>query len=237
MKLKSYLAIATDYIPRPTDCTIDVMAIIPLGNQTTFEEFVNTLFQKLKTEAVTCRGTDTVSNVYVDESIKDAERSNRGTIEAMQFKNLTGGHKNQAVKKISQGINNKVSMILSLRKEWKKAAYRGKLDVKEMFLAYDQECWKVQLKVYAEWIFLFVITKKQTLVFRYLSSMQLNIEIRESIWFLTTYAAVLDSDQTRTRYINISSHWRVRFCCTTRTRRLNWLLYSHCSAGNPVLRI
>ena len=33
------------------------------------------------------------------------------------------------------------------RKEWKKAAYRGKLDVKVMFLAHDQEGWKVQLKV------------------------------------------------------------------------------------------
>ena len=41
-------------------------------------------------------------------------------------------------------------MIRSLRKEWKKAAYRGKLDVKEMFLDYDQECWKVQLKITKE---------------------------------------------------------------------------------------
>ena len=68
----------------------------------------------------------------------------------MQFKNLIRGHKNQAVEKILKGSNNKVSIILSLPKEWKKAAYRGKLDVKEMFLAYDQECWKVQLKVTKE---------------------------------------------------------------------------------------
>ena len=81
--------------------------------------------------------------------------------------------------------------------------------MKEMFLAYDQECCKVQLKVTSlskKWIFLFVITKKQTLVFRYMSSMQLNIEIKESIWFLTTPATVLgvsNSYQTRTGYIYI----------------------------------
>ena len=46
---------------------------IKLGNQATFAEFVNTLFQKLKTDASECGRTDTVLDVYVDESIKDAE--------------------------------------------------------------------------------------------------------------------------------------------------------------------
>ena len=104
----------------------------------------------------------------------------------MQFKNLIRGHKNQTEKKFLKGLNNKVRIILSLRKEWKKSAFRGKLDVNDMFLAYDQECCKVQLKATSlskECIFLFVIRRKQTLVFRYMSSMQLNIEIRESIWF------------------------------------------------------
>ena len=69
--------------------------------------------------------------------------------------------------------------------------------------------WKLSKSLSKEWIFLFVITKKQTIVFRYISSMQLNIEVRESIWFLTTHATFLgvsSSNQTRTRYINISSH-------------------------------
>ena len=46
---------------------------IKLGNQTSFAEAVNTLFQKLKTEASACGRTDTVLDVYVDESIKDAK--------------------------------------------------------------------------------------------------------------------------------------------------------------------
>ena len=77
---------------------------IKLGNQTTFAEPVNTLFPKLKSEASACGRTDAVLDVYVDESIKDAEWNNRDTTEAMQFKNLIRGHKNQAVEKISQGI-------------------------------------------------------------------------------------------------------------------------------------
>ena len=100
--------------------------------------------------------------------------------------------------------------------------------------------WKFPKSLSKDWIFLFVITKKQTLVFCYTSSMQLNIEIRQSVWFLTTHAGVLgvsNSDQTRTRYVNISTHLRVRFCRATRTRRLNWLLYSQCFAGNPALKI
>ena len=75
---------------------------INLRNQTTFAEIVNTLFPKLNTEASACGRTDTVLDVYVDASIKDAECNNRGTIEAMQFKNLIRGHKSQVVEKFSR---------------------------------------------------------------------------------------------------------------------------------------
>ena len=42
----------------------------------TFAKLVNTLFPKLKTEASACRRTDAVLDVYIDESIKDAELNN-----------------------------------------------------------------------------------------------------------------------------------------------------------------
>ena len=61
--------------------------------------------------------------------------------------------------------------------------------MKEMFLAYDQECWKVQLKVTKEFIkrvdILACNHKEADTRLRYMSSMQLNIEIRKSVWFLT----------------------------------------------------
>ena len=115
------------------------------------------------------------------------------------------------MEKISQGINNKVSVILSLRKEWRKAAYRGKLDVKEMFLAYDQECWKVQLEVTKESIEIVDILvcnhEEADTRLRYMSSMQLNIEIRKSVWFLTTHTAVLgvsNSDQAIGKSVSVA---------------------------------
>ena len=73
-------AIATTCIPRPvTAFNLDAMVIIQKhnGNQKTFAELANTLFQKFKAKASECTGSDAVFDVYGDESIKDAERSNR----------------------------------------------------------------------------------------------------------------------------------------------------------------
>ena len=133
------LAIATDCIPRPTARVIDAMSIIQKhkDNQKSFAELANTLFLKFKAEASECGRIDVVFDVYEDESIKGAVRSDRGAAEATQFKNLIVGHK---IKLWKKGSSDKASLIRFLCKEWKKAAYRGKLDGKEMFLAYDQEC-------------------------------------------------------------------------------------------------
>ena len=74
--------------------------------------------------------------------------------------------------------------------------------MKELFLACDPECWKVQLKITKESIervdILVCNNEEADTRLRYMSSMQLNIEIRKSVWFLTTHAAVLgvsNSDQ------------------------------------------
>ena len=74
---------------------IDAMAIIQKhkGNQKTFAERADTLFLKFKAETSECRTIYVVFDVYGNESIKDADRSNRGAAEATQFKNLTGGNK------------------------------------------------------------------------------------------------------------------------------------------------
>ena len=115
------LAIATDCIPRPTACVIDAMAIIQehKGNQKTFAELANTLFLKFKAEASECGRTDVVFDVYEDEFIKDAERSNRGAAEATQFKNSIGGHKIKLWNKFLKGSSSKISLIRFLCKEWK----------------------------------------------------------------------------------------------------------------------
>ena len=71
-----------------------------------------------------------------------------------------------------------------------------------MFLAYDQKCWKVKLEVIKESIerldILVCNLEGADTRLRYMSSMQLNIEIRKSVWFLMTHATVLgvsNSDQ------------------------------------------
>ena len=94
--------------------------------------------------------------------------------------------------------------------------------MKETFLDYNKKCWKVQLKVTKKSIervdILVCDHERMTLVFLYMSSMQLNIEIRESIWFLMTHVMVLgasNSAQTCTyklyQYKPLESHFLLHY--------------------------
>ena len=109
-----------------------------------------------------------------------------------------------------------------------------------MFLAYDQECWKIQLKVTKESIervdFLFVITKKQTLkhAIKY-RNQGINLVSDNACFGFVAPPTVIKLVRDISIYQAIGESFSAALPGST--RRLNWLLYSHCFAGNPALKI
>ena len=84
-----------------------------------------------------------VFDVYRKNSIKDIECSKRGSFDATQFDLILPGHKIQQWGKFVKGSKNKASLIRFLCNEWKNEKYRQKLNGKSLYLAYDEECWRV----------------------------------------------------------------------------------------------
>ena len=103
-----------------------------------------------------------------------------------------------------------------------------------MFPDYDQECWKVQLKVTKEPIervnILVCDHEEADTLLRYISSMQLNIEIRESVWFLETHVMVLGaSNSDQNSYLrDIPIYPAIGAPVYAALPGLYWLLYSRC---------
>ena len=58
--------------------------------------------------------------------------------EATKFENLIGEHKIKQWNQFLKESNSKAILLRILCKEWKKVAYSGKLEGKELFLAYDR---------------------------------------------------------------------------------------------------
>ena len=82
-------------IPQPSTCIIDGMSLVQKvhGDNKTFAELSDAIFMSaLRTGAESSR-IDVVFDVYLDESIKNAERVNRGSDSGILFSNIVAGHK------------------------------------------------------------------------------------------------------------------------------------------------
>jgi len=82
-------------IPQPSTCIINGMSLVQKvhGDNKTFVEVSDAIFMSaLRTGAESSR-IDVVFDVYLDESIKNAERVNRGSDSGILFSNIVAGHK------------------------------------------------------------------------------------------------------------------------------------------------
>ena len=115
------------------------------GNHKTFGEVSTAIFPKILAEARGSRRIDVVFDVYRDISIKNIERmGNRSSSAAPVFKNIIlSTHKIQQWSQFLKGINNKGSFIRFIAAEWKKDVYVDKFSGKEMYIAYEEECWMI----------------------------------------------------------------------------------------------
>ena len=129
-------------IPGPSATIIDGMSLIQKlqGNDWTFSRLAELALTQVLHEGVDSHRIDVVFDVYREDSIKNAERENRGCTTGTQFRNIAPGHQIQQWRKFLSCSANKTSLIRFLVAEWKTAKLRDKLNDKQLYVASEEAC-------------------------------------------------------------------------------------------------
>ena len=132
-------------IRSPSACLIDGMGLVQKinGNNKTFAELADSVLDLVLHEGAQRQRIYVVFDVYRDESIKNAERYNRGSATALQYKNIAGGHHIQQWKKMMCSSCNKTSLITFLVQMWKQPKSREKLQGKSLYVTCEEDCFKI----------------------------------------------------------------------------------------------
>ena len=97
---KQVLPVGT--IPGPSATMIDGMSLVQKmkGNDQTFAQLAESALTHILHEGVRSHIIDVVFDTYRGDSIKNAERSNRGSTTGIQFPNMAPGHRIQQWRKL-----------------------------------------------------------------------------------------------------------------------------------------
>ena len=88
---------------------------------------------------------DVVFNVYLDQSIKNAERAKRASgTDGVRYQNILPGYKVKSWSKVLTVSSNKIEIVKFLVSQWKKEEFRRKLGERTLFVTTQDECWRLQ---------------------------------------------------------------------------------------------
>ncbi len=91
-------------------------------------------------EGVRSHIIDVVFDTHREYTIKNAERSNRGSTAGIQLQNIALGNSIQQLRKFLSSLVNNAILIRFLLAEWKTPKLRGKLNDKQLDVANDETC-------------------------------------------------------------------------------------------------
>jgi hypothetical protein len=123
-------------IPGPSACIIDGMGIMQKvkGDNLTFEELSDQLLASVLRLSGGSSRIDVVFDVYLELSIKEAERTLRRSDQGIRFTNIVPGHKIQQWRRLlSCGIS-KMKLIQFITEQWQEPQRREQLGQKEMYV-------------------------------------------------------------------------------------------------------
>lgn len=139
-------------IPEPSATIIDGMSLIQKlkGNEQTFSQLADSVLNQILHEGAKSQRIDVVFDVYRAESIKNAERENRGCNNGIQFRNIAPGHRIQQWRRFLRNSANKTNLIRFLLAEMKTPQLRHKLNDKQLYIASEESCFKITRDQWAE---------------------------------------------------------------------------------------
>ena len=120
--------------PEPSATIIDGMSLVQKmkGNDQTFAQLAESALTHILHEGVVSYRIDVVFDAYREDSIKNADKSNRGSTTGIQFRNMAPGHRIQQWRMFLSSSANKANPIRFLVAEWKTPNLREKLNDKQL---------------------------------------------------------------------------------------------------------
>ena len=113
------------------------------GGQKTFAEIAESLFSMALNEDTSSDGIDVVFDDYRDDSIKSADRENRGEGSGSEFRNLQADHQVKQWRKSLCSSRNKQALIVFVSKEGLKEKYADKLSGKILVVTSCREAYQL----------------------------------------------------------------------------------------------
>ena len=86
---------------------------------------------------------DVVFDDYREDSIKSAERENRGEGSRSEFRNIQADHQVRQWRKFLCSSRHKQALIVFVTKEWQKEKYADKLSGKTLVVTYGREAYQL----------------------------------------------------------------------------------------------
>ena len=120
------------------------------GNEQTFAQLADSVLTQILHEGAKSQRIDVVFDVYLEDSIKNAERENRGCSTGIQFKNFAPGHRIPHWRKFLSSSANKTNLIRFLTAELKTPKLRHKLEDKQLYVASGKSCLLITKDQWAE---------------------------------------------------------------------------------------
>ncbi|KAG1650019.1 hypothetical protein GQR58_028409 [Nymphon striatum] len=108
---------------------VDAMAIVQMipGENMTFDELSDAILKKIFNDGRGSGRIDVVFDLYQDQSIKAAERINRGSKCGIMFNQIKPGHRIKNWKRILASTESKAKLTIFLAENWKEECRRSKL--------------------------------------------------------------------------------------------------------------
>ncbi|KAG1662734.1 hypothetical protein GQR58_020782 [Nymphon striatum] len=132
-------------VPHPSAALTDDMRLMHTlhGENRTFSELSDHVFSQMLHAGYGSDRIDVIFYVYHSDSIKSAERIQRGSAEGIPFSNIMPGHKIKNWRRFLSCTESKIKLTKFPAESWREQKFREKLRNKCMFVTSGNRCIKL----------------------------------------------------------------------------------------------
>ena len=130
---------------RPRATIVDAMGIVQMvhGENLTFEELSHVILKKVLNDGWGSGRIDVVFDLYQEQSIKAAERTNRGSRHGVVFSQIKPGHCIKNWKRILVSTESKAKLTVFLAEQWQEQRMRNTLGETVLMVTKGEKCFKI----------------------------------------------------------------------------------------------
>ena len=136
---------AAETIATPSACILDGMSLLHKmrGDNLTFEQLSDQLLEYVLRASEGSTRVDLVFDVYQPMSIKQTERTLRGSDQGIRFTSIVLGHKIQQWRRLLQCGVSKMNLIAFILEQWQQPQKRQLLGLTTLFITSREKCFRI----------------------------------------------------------------------------------------------